>query len=264
MDKKVHFKQLPIEKLVRGKFQPRMHFSEEAIAELGNSIKNNGILQPIVVRPISRKSLYEIVAGERRWRAAQKIGLTKVDCLINTYTDQQAAAAAAVENLNRTDLNPIEEAQAYQQLIDNFEYSHEEIAATMGKSRTKITNSLRLLSLDKPITKMIIDGLISESHGKIIAGLEKNKQCKIAFECIENHLSVRQLENFIKKTTLAKENCKKENTVETANLENRLSEHIGCPIKIFHKNGKGNITIFFHNLDILDGILDKIKFNDNV
>ncbi|NQY42802.1 MAG: ParB/RepB/Spo0J family partition protein [Legionellales bacterium] len=253
-------KKISIEKLVRSKFQPRTHFCEEAIEELAKSIKQNGILQPIVVRPTVEDSTYEIIAGERRWRAAQKIGLSKIDCLINSYTDQQAAAAAAIENLNRADLNPIEEAYAYQRLIQQFDISHEEVAATMGKSRTKITNSLRLLSLDKKVTEMIIEGLISESHGKIIAGVEKRQQFKIASKCITKNLSVRQLENLTKKVPINKKSsCK---NIEITSLENKLSEYIGSPTEITYNDGQGNIKIFFQNLDILDGILEKIKFID--
>ena len=251
---------IPDEKLVKSKFQPRTHFCEEAIEELAKSIKQNGILQPIVVRPTAQHSTYEIIAGERRWRAAQKIGLSEIDCLINSYTDKQAAAAAAIENLNRADLNPIEEAYAYQRLIEQFQISHEEVAATMGKSRTKITNSLRLLSLDRKVTEMIIDGLISESHGKIIAGVEKNKQFKIATKCIAKNLSVRQLENLTKKISVNKTTSSK--SIEITSLENKLSEYIGSPTEISYKNGQGNIKIFFQDLDILDGILEKIKFVD--
>jgi ParB family chromosome partitioning protein len=255
------FKQLAIESLVKGKFQPRVQFDEEAILELANSIKTNGILQPIVVRPIAQSSLYEIVAGERRWRAAQKAGLTEVNCLVNTYTDQQAAAAAAIENLNRSDLNPIEEAQAYQTLIDNFHYSHEEVAATMGKSRTKITNSLRLLSLHKDVTKMLIRGNLSESHGKIIAGLPVHKQKAMAYKCNEKQLSVRQLEKLLKKKSTGKLLSK--DNYEITNLERKISEHVGSPTKIVYQNGKGSLKIHFHNLDILDNILDKLNFKNN-
>lgn len=262
MNSQAHYKSLSIEKLVRGKFQPRVYFDEEAILELANSIKANGILQPIIVRPIDKSSLYEIIAGERRWRAAQKAGLQEVNCIVNTYSDQQAVAAAAIENLNRSDLNPIEEAQAYQRLIDTCDYSHEEVAATMGKSRTKITNSLRLLALDKNVTEMLINGQITESHGKIIAGLPIPKQKQIALICSSKQLSVRQLEKILKKKT-AINTISSKNKCEISHLENNLSEHIGSPTKISYHNGKGSVNIYFHNLDVLDNILDKLNFKNS-
>lgn len=259
-------KQLPIEYLTRSKFQPRVVFTEEAINELAHSIRANGILQPIIVRPTSNYNLYEIIAGERRWRAAQKAGLTKIDCLINQYTDKQAAAAAAIENLNRADLNPIEEAQAYKKLIENFNYSHEEVAATMGKSRTKITNSLRLLSLDNNVMSLIIKGKLSESHGKVIAGLDKNLQTDYANKCITNELSVRELEKSIKKSKTATVKLDKQNTtqLEINSLAEQLSEHLGCTTTIKYHNNKGVIKIYFQNLEVFDGILEKLNFNNNM
>lgn len=253
-----HLKQLPVEKLVRSKFQPRSHFDEEAIIELAHSIRSNGILQPIIVRPVGTGNLYEIIAGERRWRAAQRVGLDKIDCLVNSYSDKQAAAAAAIENLNRSDLNPIEEAQAYKKLIEQFHYSHEEVAATIGKSRTKITNSLRLLSLDSKVSQMLINGKLSESHGKIMAGLDQKEQVKLAATCIDKKLSVRDLEKILKNSTTNLEKPNPKIPTEIKRLESDISEYLGSKVEITDKKGRGYLKIHYQNLDILDGILEKI------
>ena len=163
-------KQIPIEFLQRGKFQTRVEFSKIELQELSDSIKANGLVQPIVVREKSNNN-YEIIAGERRWRAAQMAGLANISCIIRKYNDEQAAAVTAVENLNRVDLNPIEEAHAFEKLMLDYNYSHEEIAAAVAKSRSKITNSLRLLSLPLVAKQAIITGELSEGHAKILAGL---------------------------------------------------------------------------------------------
>lgn len=255
-----NLKQIPVENLIRGKFQPRVVFDEESIIELANSIRSNGLLQPVIVRPTEDSNTYEIIAGERRWRAARIVGLDKIHCLINTYSDKQAAAASAIENLNRADLNPIEEANAYKRLIDEFSYSHEEVAATIGKSRAKITNSLRLLTLSTDIMDMLIKGKISESHGKIIAGLPKEQHHKIASKCKTEQLSVRQLENVIKLSSPPKKLLKQSADSNINNLEIQLSEHLGTPVSISYSNGKGNIKIHFQTLDILDGVFENMQF----
>jgi len=172
--------QVAIDLLVRGRYQPRQHFDPEKLQELADSIKSTGgLLQPIVARPLPNGQ-YEIVAGERRWRAAQLAGLLDVSCLVCPYTDEQALQAAIVENISRADLNPIEEAKAYQRLIDEFQYLHEEVAASIGKSRTVITNSLRLLKLDPRVQTLLIEEKLSEGHGKILAGLDSHLQYELA------------------------------------------------------------------------------------
>src|SRR4029079_3847018 len=175
LKRKPTLQQITIDRLSRGKYQPRQHFDPEKLQELADSIKSTDwLLQPIVVRPLSDGN-YEIVAGERRWRAAQLAGLGEVSCLVFNYSDEQALQASIVENISRADLNPIEEAQAYQRLIDEFHYLHEEVAASVGKSRTAITNSLRLLKLDPRVQKFLIEGKLSEGHGKILASLEPHQ-----------------------------------------------------------------------------------------
>lgn len=252
---------IAIDLLVRGKYQPRQFFDMEKLKELAESIKSTGgLLQPIVVRPAGRQ--YEIVAGERRWRAAQLASLGEVSCLVCTYTDEQALQAAIVENINRSDLNPIEEAQAYQRLIDEFHYFHEEIAASVGKSRTAITNSLRLLKLDKRVQDYLVQGQLSEGHGKILAGLDIQHQIELADRCIQKSWNVRKMELEAKKLQHA---AVEKNTIYSdANLkrlETALSEYIGNAAQVdYAERGGGHLRIRFNNVDEFDGILKKLGF----
>ncbi len=258
--KQTQLKKLPVESLVRGKFQPRRHFDEDELRELAESIKTtNGLLQPIVVREIADNT-YEIIAGERRWRAAQLAEITEVDCLLGRYSDEQAMEAAIIENVNRSDLNPIEEANAYQRMINEFGYIHEEIAATVGKSRAKITNALRLLKLEERVQQLLINGDLAEGHGKILAGIDERQQFTLAQQCVAKTWSVRKLEQAIKKQTQVTHKVSaKDPNVKL--LEKELSDHVGCPIKInYDEHGHGQLTVDFHNKDILDGLFDKLNF----
>ena len=197
MKERAELKQIAIDCLSRGKFQPRRVFAQAALQELADSIKSSGLIQPIVVRPIDEQH-YEIVAGERRWRAAQLAGLDYVTCLVKSFNDEQTAAVSTIENVQREDLNPIEEAKAYQRLIDDFSYLHEEVAAMVGKSRARITNSLRLLRLDEAVQQLLIDGDLSEGHGKAIAGLSLPLQRELAMAAVKQGWSVRKLEQHVK------------------------------------------------------------------
>lgn len=262
MKTKPELKILPIEQLERGQYQPRREFDAIALQELAESIQSAGLIQPIVVRP--KGSNYEIVAGERRWRAAQLVHLQEVPCLVNYYTDEQTAAVTAIENINRVDLNPIEEAQAYQRLIDEFSYIHEEIAAIVGKSRTKITNSLRLLKLEKRIRLFLIEGKLTEGHGKILAGLPNALQYELAKKAITRGWNVRKIEQEAKKLQQEQSSMINKRDVNIRALETALTQHIGCKVSIESQDEKGQLRIDFHNLDILEGIFQKIgfKFND--
>ena len=253
--------ELLVEQLIRGRYQPRQHFDPEELEELAQSIRTHGIVQPIVVRPISSEQ-YEIVAGERRWRAAQLAGLEKVPCLVKRYTDEQAAEIATLENVNRVDLNPIEEAQAYQRLIQEFSYTHEEIAAAVGKVRSKITNSLRLLKLEPPIQQWLMNNQLSEGHGKILASLSPRQQLHYAQCCLDKQWSVRRLENEMKRyqQPLKEDNTKKDPNI--ASLERQLTDKTGCPTLIHHSSGKGELTFQFHDLEILQGILQKLGVSE--
>jgi ParB family transcriptional regulator, chromosome partitioning protein len=252
-------KSLAIEQLQRGFYQPREQFSQTALQELADSIKSAGLIQPIVVRPIAPDQ-FEIVAGERRWRASQLAGLSTVPCLIHEYTDEQTAAVATIENVNRVDLNPIEEAQAYQRLYDEFAYSHEEIAAIVGKSRAKITNMLRLLKLNNQVQQLIRDNALSEGHGKLIGGLEAAKQIDFALQCVKHGWSVRRAESELKKSDKGVVESKKVDPNIKA-LSRALSDHIGCQVDVQVDEGQCDLKINCHSMAILEGVLKKLGFS---
>jgi ParB family chromosome partitioning protein len=253
--------QIGIDLLVRGKYQPRQHFDPDKLKELADSIvSTGGLLQPIVVRPTTQNT-YEIVAGERRWRAAQLAGLSDVSCLVCQYSDDQALQAAIVENISRADLNPIEEAQAYQRLIDEFQYLHEEVAASVGKSRTAITNSLRLLKLDTRVQQLLITGQLSEGHGKILAGLPAQQQFELADRANQKGWNVRKLEQEAKKLSQPVITTGKYSDANIARLETALSEHLGNRAQIeYEERGGGFMRIRFNNIDELEGHFERIGF----
>lgn len=252
-------KQIPIECLKRGKYQTRRHFSPDEIRELAVSIKRSGLVQPIVVRQICDDQ-YEIVAGERRWRASQQAGLTEISCLVRNYNDEEAATVTAVENVNRVDLNPIEEAKAYQKLVDDFQYSHDEVAAVVGKSRAKISNSLRLLALELPIQNVLIAGDLSEGHGKILLSVTPAQRLSLMRECVHKKLSVRQLEARVRQLAASHASTDTITPVDVASLAVRLSEYLGCQATISQTAQQCRLTLDCHNLEILSGVLDKIGF----
>ncbi|OGT46978.1 MAG: hypothetical protein A3E83_07225 [Gammaproteobacteria bacterium RIFCSPHIGHO2_12_FULL_41_20] len=263
---KPELKQLPIDQLVRGKYQPRQYFDPEQLQELADSIKSTGgLLQPIIARP-QKAGQYEIVAGERRWRAAQLAGLLDVSCLVSHYTDEQALQASIIENISRADLNPIEEAQAYQRLIDEFNYLHEEVAAAIGKSRAAITNTLRLLKLDPRVQKLLVTATLSEGHGKILAGLPLSIQFELAERCIHKGWSVRKIETEAKKIlhTQNEKNAPYSDT-NIQRLEVALGEHVGNHVQIECENrGGGYVRIRFNNIDELEGHFERLGFKYEV
>lgn len=254
---------LSIDQLIRGEYQPRRHFDAEQLQELAESIKTTGgLLQPIIVRPKNEK--YEIIAGERRWRAAQLAGLNEVNCLISNYSDEQALQASIIENVNRTDLNPIEEANAYQRLIDQFHYLHEEVAAAVGKSRVSITNTLRLLKLDPRVQELLISNQLSEGHGKILAGLPTSLQFDLAKRSIEKSWSVRKTELEAKKIQTVSDSEGPYSDPNIKHLEFALSDHLGNQVQIdCEHRGGGYIKIRFNNVDELEGHFDKLGFKYN-
>lgn len=254
---KTVFHAIPIEKIVRGKYQPRQQFDDKSLSELAVSIKANGLIQPIIVRSI-KNNYYEIVAGERRWRAAQLAGLDRIDCIIKNYRDEQAAEIATIENVNRADLNSIEEAKAYKRLIDEFGQTQEEIAATIGKSRPHVANMVRLLKLSQEVQVLIIQGKLSEGHGKVLVNVPENQQRALANKCSENGWSVRKLEDEVKKLQKNNSSIKNKTDVNIKILERNLTEHIGCPATIDFSGDKGKLIIDFYNLEILQGLLKKI------
>lgn len=253
--------QLSIDQLVRGKYQPRKHFDVEQLKELADSIKSTGgLLQPIVARPLA-DGLFEIVAGERRWRAAQLAGLNEVSCLVSYYTDEQALQASIIENISRADLNPIEEAQAYQRLIDEFNYLHDEVAAAVGKSRTTITNMLRLLKLDPRVQDLLILGQLSEGHGKILAGVSVHQQFELAERAIQKNWSVRKIESEVKKLQQPILTDSRYSDPNIKHLETALSGHMGNRVELTcEERGGGCVKIWFNNIDELEGHFERIGF----
>jgi len=256
---------IPVEFLQRGRYQPRRQFNPEILNELAESIKSQGIIQPIVVRQLNEVNRYEIIAGERRWRAAQLIQLAEVPCIVRQETDSAVAEMALIENIQRDDLNPIEEAAGYQRLIDDFGYLHDEIGSIVGKSREKITNCLRLLKLHPTIKDLLIERSLSEGHGKLLASLEANEQLHLGEQAIKYGWSVRKLEDAIKnfKKPIVKRSGNEPNIQA---LEKLISEQLGTSVQIEPDGGylSGELKIKFFSNDTLAGILDKlgVKYNE--
>ncbi len=260
---KVEYKknQLSVNDLVPNKYQPRKIFDEVTLEDLTNSIKERGVIQPIIVRKSNdNDSKYEIIAGERRWLAAQKAGLNNVPVVITEADDLKSLEFAIVENVQRHDLNSLEEAQGYKRLIDEFSYDQEKVSKFIGKSRSHITNSLRLLTLPDDVMRLIEKQRLSAGHAKILVGLENASF--VANKIIEKKLSVRQSEKFVKifKTTKNKLKVKKDPNIRE--LENSLSEKIGLNVAIkSNKQNKGTITFSYKEIDQLNKIIEIIKLN---
>jgi ParB family chromosome partitioning protein len=248
-----------IDNLVTGKYQPRSHMNQIALNELAESIKIQGIMQPIVVRPIDNMK-YEIVAGERRWRAAKLANLSEVPILIKNIPDESALAMALIENIQREDLNAIEEAKGIQRLIDEFGMTHESASHILGKSRTTVTNLLRLLNLSEHVQKALLVGKIEMGHARAMLSLAASEQVMVCQKVISNNLSVRDVEALIGQRSPAKRKIKKQKTADIINFEENLSDKLGTSVKISHKsNGSGILKINYSNLDQLDSILKKIE-----
>ena len=251
---------LPLTDIVPNKFQPRKNFEKENLEDLTNSIKERGVIQPIIVRKSnSDNSKYEIIAGERRWLAAKHAGLEDIPVVLTEADDLKSLEFAIVENVQRHDLNPLEEAQGYQRLINDFSYDQEKVSKFIGKSRSYITNSLRILTLPTDVLDLIEKKKISTGHAKILVGLDNASF--IANKIVEKKLSVRQAENFVK---IFKKNNKqkinKDPNIES--LEYDLQSKIGINVNISHKkNNKGTITFEYKDLDQLNKIIEVIKKN---
>ncbi len=253
--------QLPTGELIPNKYQPRKIFDENNLEELTNSIKERGIIQPIVVRKSNDDiSKYEIIAGERRWLAAQKAGLHNVPVVVTEADDLKSLEFAIVENVQRHDLNPLEEAQGYKRLIDEFNYDQEKVSKFIGKSRSYIANSLRLLTLPEGVIKLIESLKLSAGHAKILVGLENASF--VANKIIEKKLSVRQAENFVKIFKTKKNKLKDKKDPNIRELENSLSEKIGLSVAIKNtKQNKGTIAFSYKEIDQLNKIIEIIKSN---
>ena len=253
--------QLQVSDIVPNKYQPRKIFDESNLEDLTNSIKERGMIQPIIVRKSNNnKSKFEIIAGERRWLAAQRAGLHNVPVVITQADDLKSLEFAIVENVQRHDLNPLEEAQGYKRLIDEFSYDQEKVSKFIGKSRSHITNSLRLLTLPDDIIKMLESQKITAGHAKILVGLDNASF--IANKIVEKKLSVRQAENFVKIFRSKKQKSNTSKDVNIIDLENSLSEKIGLNVAIKNnKRNKGTLTFFYKELDQLNKLIEIIKLN---
>ena len=252
-------KQIDVQLLKRGTYQPRRFIDEADLEELAASIKKHGVMQPIVIRPVDHEETpYEIIAGERRWRAAQLAGLTEIPAIVRDLTDQVAIALALIENIQRQDLNPIDQAMALQRFHDEFGLSHQEIAETVGKARTTVSNLLRLLTLAEPVKELMQQGLLDMGHARAILTLKAKDQLKVAQHVIEKNLSVRQTEQLVRDFNAPKqEKPKTAIAPDIQQLTQRLSERFSADVKIdYNKQGKGKLTISYHSLEELDGILN--------
>lgn len=252
--------QISVEILQRGQYQPRQHIADEALQELSDSIKQHGVMQPIVIRKVSSEgedAQYEIIAGERRWRAAKLAGLTHVPAIVRDMSDQVAIALALIENIQRQDLNPMEQALALQRFHEEFGLSHQEIAETVGKARASVSNLLRLLSLEESVKVLLDEQKIDMGHARALLPLKKNEQAKIAQQVVAKGLSVRQTEQLVRELQKpVSSNEKAKPSSDTNQLIEKLTEKLGAEVQIDHNaKGKGKIVIKYHSLDELDGIL---------
>jgi ParB family chromosome partitioning protein len=259
-EEKHHLQRLPIEYMQRGKYQPRKDINPEKLQELADSIKVQGIIQPIVVRQIAHEK-YEIVAGERRWRAAQLAGLAQVPVVIKEIDDRSAMAIALIENIQREDLNPLEEAEALRRLLDEFDMTHQHIAEAIGKSRATVTNLLRLLDLHPDVKKLLLNNQLEMGHARALLSLEGLKQVAIANKVVKEGLTVRAAERLVKESH-AEPKIQKIKVIDndTLRLQDDLTVKLGAKVIIDHKeNGSGKLVIAYSSLDELDGIIGQLR-----
>lgn len=252
---------LPVDIIQRGKYQPRRHMDPTALEELANSIRVQGLMQPIVVRAIG-DGRYEIIAGERRWRASQQAGLDRIPALVRDVPDQVAIALALIENIQRQNLNPLEEAMALQRLQDEFELTQAQVAEAVGKSRSGVTNLLRLLALAEDAKDLLARGELEMGHARALLGLPKARQAEGARHVVARGLTVRQTEALVRQWLSGAEPVEKAPAVDPdiSRLEQRLAERLGANVQIRHgEKGKGQLVIRYTSLDELQGVLAHIR-----
>ena len=252
---------LNVSQLQPGKYQPRSYMDDAALQTLADSIKTQGIMQPILVREVSPDK-FEIIAGERRWRASQMAGLEQVPVLVREIADESALAMALIENIQRENLNPLEEAQGIKRLIDEFAMTHEKAADAVGRSRVAVSNLLRLLSLSSPVQDLLMHNKLDMGHARALIGLDAAQQIMLANRTIQQQLSVREVENLVKKVGAEAKPNQHKTTVnrDVLSLQNTLSEKIGAVVSISAKaNGAGMLKISYSNLDQLDDIITKMS-----
>lgn len=250
---------LPVEYLSRSQYQPRKEFSPESLQELADSIRSQGIIQPIVVRTLSEKR-YEIIAGERRWRAAQMVGLQNVPVIVQTVSNEAALAMALIENIQRENLSAIEEANALYRLQQEFALTHEEVAQTVGKSRTAVTNLIRLLQMETEVKRLLESQTLSFGHAKVLLALKGHQQVQAAKTVVSRELSVRATEQLV--LNLQKPTSRYKGTKarlpDVRNLEEKISDSLGARVCIQQNSkGRGKLVIYYSTIDELDGIMEK-------
>ncbi|MFL2531899.1 MAG: ParB/RepB/Spo0J family partition protein [Porticoccaceae bacterium] len=256
-----NLKQIPVEFLQRGQYQPRREFNSDSLQELADSIASQGLIQPIVVRGIGQDK-YEIIAGERRWRAAQLAGLDEIPAMVRDISDQATIAMALIENIQREDLNAIEESQALIRLQDEFNLTQQQVAEAVGKSRSAVTNLMRLAALQPLVQQQLERGDIELGHAKCLLALEGDVQIQAARAVASDGLTVRQTEVLVKKlqSPNVTQNTKTAANQDIVNLQTELSEKLGAAVKIQHgSKGSGKLTISYNSVDELDGILSHLK-----
>lgn len=252
--------QLSVDRIQRGKYQPRREMDAQALEELANSIRTQGIIQPLIVRPIGNK--YEIIAGERRWHAAQLAGLTEVPVIIRHIPDEAAIAMALIENIQREDLNPVEEAAALDRLIKEFGMTHQQVAEAVGKSRTSVTNLLRLLALPEEVKLMMEQGLLEMGHARTLITLPETAQLEAAQLIVSRQLSVRETENMVRhlQSPESKQKAQKHMDPDIMHLQDSLSKQLKLRVAIqCNAKGRGKLVIHYRSLAELDGILSQFQ-----
>jgi ParB family chromosome partitioning protein len=259
---KEELRTLPVDVLQRGQYQPRMDMHPESLEELAESIKAQGVVQPIVVRPLATDGRYEIIAGERRWRASQLAGLDEIPVVVRDVPDETALAMALIENIQREGLNPLEEARALQRLADEFELTHQEVAQAVGRSRAGVSNLLRLLDLNEEVKRMLEHGDLEMGHARALLALRGTAQSEAARRVVARGLSVRETENLVRQLQQPAKRKSPGPSLDPdiRKLQDDLSEKLGASVRIQHgSRGKGKLVIQYNSLDELDGVLAHIN-----
>jgi len=254
---------LPLDMIRPGRYQPRSVFDEDKLAELANSIRAQGVVQPVVVRPAGDDG-YELIAGERRWRAAQLAGIDSIPAVVRDVPDEVSVAMSLIENIQREDLNPLEEATALRRLIDDFQMTHQEAADAVGRSRAAVSNLLRLLELMQEVKDMIDMRLIEMGHARALLSLDDDLQVQAAREVVRKRLSVRDTENLARRLQQSKKKKGSRRVdPDILRLQNRLGETLGARVRIQHQaSGKGKLVISYNNSDEFEGILERLDLSD--
>jgi ParB family chromosome partitioning protein len=259
-----HLQSLPLDIIRPGRYQPRSVFDQEKLSELADSIRAQGVVQPVVVRPLDEGPEYELIAGERRWRAAQIAGLERIPAVIRDVPDEVSVAMSLIENIQREDLNPLEEAAALRRLIDDFGMTHQEAADAVGRSRAAVSNLLRLLELMQEVKDLIDLRLIEMGHARALLSLDDDLQVQAAREVVRKRLSVRETENLVRRLQQSKkQKGHRRVDPDIRNLQDRLSEALGARVRIQHQaSGKGKLVISYTSSDELQGILDRLNLSE--